>query len=382
MLKTLKIENFRGFQSFELQSLGRVNLLVGENNSGKTSILEAIQFLLCSRTNLEPLFKTMIERGEYSLTRDNIRTETELEIRHLFHGHDIDIDSQFSISSLDESDHKKVTISIHSIPSTSELEPDSESDEQLSYENLSANDSVELVKLGFNIRWNSENQESENWERPLSSNGGLSDRYIRMNRLRLSNKNINSVTQFITSSSLSIEMMIELFEDIVLTSEEKLVYEALQTIEPTIERIASISSKIYRSSSSRGGFVVLLSDREQRIPIGSLGDGIWRMLGLSLALASVKGGVLLVDEIDTGLHYSTMSDLWKLIWEAAKKLDVQVFATTHNSDCWTSLASIASREDATEDGITIHRIERGKEKSVVFTEKEIVMAAEREIEVR
>lgn len=140
--------------------------------------------------------------------------------------------------------------------------------------------------------------------------------------------------------------------------------------------------KSTESSSSRGGFVVLLSDRQQRIPIGSLGDGIWRMLGLALALASVKGGVLLVDEIDTGLHYSTMSDLWKLIWEAAKKLDVQVFATTHNSDCWTSLASIANREDAIEDGITIHRIERGKQKSVVFTEKEIVMAAEREIEVR
>ncbi|NES25231.1 MAG: AAA family ATPase, partial [Symploca sp. SIO3E6] len=47
MLNTLKIENFRGFKSFELQQLGRVNLLVGVNNSGKTSILEAIQ-LLCS----------------------------------------------------------------------------------------------------------------------------------------------------------------------------------------------------------------------------------------------------------------------------------------------------------------------------------------------
>ena len=53
MLKSVKIENFRGFKSFELQQLGRINLLVGENNSGKTSILEAVQ-LLCSRTNLEP----------------------------------------------------------------------------------------------------------------------------------------------------------------------------------------------------------------------------------------------------------------------------------------------------------------------------------------
>ena len=53
MLKTLKIENFRGFQSFELQPLGRVNWLVGENNSRKTSILEAIQFLFFRELNLE-----------------------------------------------------------------------------------------------------------------------------------------------------------------------------------------------------------------------------------------------------------------------------------------------------------------------------------------
>ncbi|MFM6100144.1 MAG: AAA family ATPase, partial [Dolichospermum sp.] len=72
MLKSIKIENFRCFKSFELQQLGRINLLVGENNSGKTSILEAIQ-LLCSRTNLEPLGEIMINRGEYFWSDHNKR---------------------------------------------------------------------------------------------------------------------------------------------------------------------------------------------------------------------------------------------------------------------------------------------------------------------
>ncbi|MEH2008793.1 AAA family ATPase [Nostoc sp.] len=75
MLKTIKIENFRSFPSFELQQLGRVNLLVGKNNTGKTSILEAIQ-LLCSRTNLEPLAEVMTNRGEYSWN-DNQRRNSE-----------------------------------------------------------------------------------------------------------------------------------------------------------------------------------------------------------------------------------------------------------------------------------------------------------------
>jgi AAA15 family ATPase/GTPase len=71
-----------------------------------------------------------------------------------------------------------------------------------------------------------------------------------------------------------------------------------------------------------------------------------------------------------------------MIWDTAKKLNVQVFATTHNSDCWKSLADIAQQENITDDGIRIHRIERDKEKSIIFDEDEIIIAVEENIEVR
>jgi AAA15 family ATPase/GTPase len=106
------------------------------------------------------------------------------------------------------------------------------------------------------------------------------------------------------------------------------------------------------------------------------------MLGLALATVGASNGILIVDEIDTGLHFSTMSDMWALIWKVAKKLNVQVFATTHSSDCWMSLATLANREDIEEDGITIQRIEPEKHTSVAFHQDEIVMAAQRDIEVR
>lgn len=109
---------------------------------------------------------------------------------------------------------------------------------------------------------------------------------------------------------------------------------------------------------------------------------MWRMLGLVLATVGAEDGVLLVDETDTGLHFSTMSNMWKLLWETAKRLNVQVFATTHSSDCWISLARIADRADVAEDGITIQRIEQGKDVGVVFSEREIAVAANRGIEVR
>ncbi|NES21867.1 MAG: ATP-binding protein, partial [Symploca sp. SIO3E6] len=375
------LENFRGFKSFELQQLGRVNLLVGVNNSGKTSILEAIQ-LLCSPANLEPLHEVMIERGECFWGDDNVTLE--LDIRHLFYGHEIEENNTFSI--LGKNNHLRqklvASIAIGSIDSLYRLNSHSEAENSSSASVGKLSD--DLVRLGFTAQWTSGNKQ-EYWEQPLSSNGCLHNDDVHLwpiSRKRRAMQRPIPKTQLIRSSSLTIETMTELFEQVVLTAEEQLVYEALQTIEPRIERIAPVSSRKSISSNSRGGFVVRLSGSEQRVPIGSLGDGIWRMLGLALAIVSVKGGVLLVDEIDTGLHFSTLSDMWKLIWETAKKLDVQVFATTHNSDCWTSLATIASQEDAAVDGITIQRIEPDKNTSVVFTEKEIAIAAERGIEVR
>jgi len=126
-------------------------------------------------------------------------------------------------------------------------------------------------------------------------------------------------SQFIAPLFLDINEITKLFDEIVLTPKETSVLEALQIIEPKIERIASIGPEKYDSNTeivgARGGFRVKVSDQKQPIPIGSMGEGIWRLLAF-------QGGVLLVDEIDTGLHFSTMSDMWKLSWKTAKKLDI------------------------------------------------------------
>ncbi len=368
MLKSLKIENFRCFQFFELPELGKVNLLVGTNNSGKTSLLEAIQ-LFCSRANLGVLREVMINRGEYllneestenrALSRGLIKDNRELDIRHLFYGHQVDVGSKFSITGDNDNESKSLIISIH------ENKPESGSFEH-------------LEELVLSIDWLS--QDEEPTKVPLSPNIGLPLEYIR--RFRQELKNLEARTQFVTSSSLTTKKMVDLFDQVVLQPEEEIITQALKIIEPSLKRIASVGSEKYRLSDSRSGFVVRLSDSNQRIPIGSMGDGIWRMLGLTLAIVHARGGVLLVDEIDTGLHFSTMSDMWKLIWETAKQLNVQVFATTHNSDCWTSLAKIANSESPSEEGITIQRIERDRPTSIIFNERQIVIAAERGIEVR
>jgi AAA15 family ATPase/GTPase len=379
MLKSIKIENFRCFKSFELQQLGRINLLVGENNSGKTSILEAIQ-LLCSRNDLDTLTEIITNRGE-DFWDDDGKGEHQLDIRHIFYDHEIKSGSKLSISANNNQERLNILIAMLPANNTSFRYDET----KISKENVSSNneDFDDLKKLGFIIEWTQNELPPEKFLLYISPDGGLSIDSIMMFRHRkILSASIIPKTQFVKSSSLTIEKMIDLFDQLVLTPEEKIVADALNKIDSKIKRIAPISShKLRYSLGSRGGFLVLLSDGK-RVPIGSMGDGIWRILGLALAIVSVKNGYLFVDEIDTGLHFTAMSDMWKMIWDTAKKLNVQVFATTHNSDCWKSLAEIAQQENVTDDGIRIHRIEKDKSKSIVFNESQMVIAAERELEVR
>ena len=64
-----------------------------------------------------------------------------------------------------------------------------------------------------------------------------------------------------------------------------------------------------------------------------MGDGMTHILNMIIALLGCENGILLLDEAESGLHYTTQNKLWKLIFELSEKYHVQVFATTHSNDC-------------------------------------------------
>jgi len=382
MLQSLKIEGFRGFQNFEMANLGRINLLVGKNNSGKTSILEAIQFLYAQ--NIDIFLETISYRGEFGWSESNLPSRTKVfEICHLFPGHEIIPSKEIIIIGSRESHQESVTISVKSIPIQLSLFSDKNDD--LNNDNIF--DDEEWNKLLLSIRWS---QSQKPIELELLANGTLArDSTRRMASLsRISHKiGIDNQIElkFLTPFSLTSSDMAALFDNIVLSPLEDLIIESLKIIEPKIERIASVVSGKYLTSNNlgvRGGFLIKIKNHDQPIPIGSLGDGFWRMLGLVLAMVNLKNGILLVDEIDSGLHFTVMTDMWKVVWETAKKLNIQVFATTHSRDCWQSLAELITEEKITDNEITIQRIDREKSQSVIFDPEEIVIAATSNLEVR
>jgi AAA15 family ATPase/GTPase len=360
MLKSLKIKNFRCFEEFDLPQLGRVNLLVGRNNSGKTSILEALHILNSPRS-VKPFLDIVECRGEYS-SREKDINKMLFDASHFFFGHKMQYRACFEINGITNLNASiKFSFSVVNNP-----EPLVEKITRLKNSQTEATKSFGVMHL---LKW-------EDIDRSIFTIHLSPDTSIHyMNPKDLGD--INS--KLVSLTSLDVNTVIDQFNQIVLTSQEETLYESLRIIEPDIERIAPIATQGYNSSRN-GGFVVLIN--KQRVPIGSMGYGIWRMLEITLAMVNIPGGTLLIDEIDTGLHFSVMIDLWKLICKTAEKLDIQVFATTHNSDCWKSLAEVANSDDITSNDITIHRIERGKKASIVFNEQEMAIAAERDIEVR
>jgi hypothetical protein len=190
-------------------------------------------------------------------------------------------------------------------------------------------------------------------------------------------------TLFITAESLNVDELVGLWDKVTLTTHEERVILALRFLEAGIDRIApQASRREYYGGNQRGGFLVKMNGQERPVPIGSMGDGMWRIMAMAIAIAQCKDGVLLIDEIDTGLHYSVMTNMWKLIFGAAKELNVQVFATTHSYDCVKSLAELCYSENGAGSDVTLQRIERDKKKSVPYTAREIETAALHQIEVR
>jgi AAA15 family ATPase/GTPase len=114
-----------------------------------------------------------------------------------------------------------------------------------------------------------------------------------------------------------------------------------------------------------------------------MGDGMNRLLGITLALATARDGILLVDEIENGIHYSVQVDVWRAILHAAESLNVQVFATTHSWDCIRAFAAAAS-EFPNVYGM-LHRLEPsgdGNIATVGIGEEDLALIARQRIEVR
>lgn len=360
MLTALHIENYRSFAALDVGSLTRVNLFVGVNNAGKTTLLDAID-LLAYRDSPEALWRAPERRGEVSAgdpggasgAWENLDFDLSLVLhqRALHEGLGFLIKGEISTS--------PAPAFVRTALSRREgnglvLDFESDHHQKLS---LEVSPHGRLVETAHRSR----DQLGLTWHRVVVETD-LPE------------------TRFLSTRLDDLQDVAASWEEIVLTPDEQPILAALQILEPDLERIAYVGTNV--PGSHGRGFVVKMKGSDRRLPLGSLGDGMRRMLAVALQLVRSRGGYLLVDEVDAGLHHSVMASLWRLVVKTALRLDVQVFATTHSYDCVYALASLCEEESAISTEIAVHRIERSKASTVRYTAAEIAIAAEHRLEVR
>lgn len=128
--------------------------------------------------------------------------------------------------------------------------------------------------------------------------------------------------------------------------------------------------------------IVKLADRNEPVPLKSMGEGLVRIFGIVLGLVNSQNGLFMVDEIESGLHFSVQVELWRLLFEVAKRLNVQIFATTHSWDCVEAF-QYASSQAEDDEGVLV-RLQRNGDGivSTLFNEKHLEIATREQIEIR
>lgn len=366
LIQSMSIKNYRVFKEFELDHAARVNLVVGNNNSGKSSLLEAI-YLLTSKSPHLSLMYILSERGEYMSRPTDPRFDRRFIggylISHIFNGHRLNKGQSIFIRSKPDS-QISLSISIKDVRQKEDETPQfSLIDEEFEGDAISKRLVFEQTRLGV-----------EPFRDVIALSDGLISFRNYPRRIPVPDQN----SRLVTTDYLPYDDLSTLWDSITLTSREDKVVEALQIVEPKVERISFTSRQ-----SSNSGVLLKFHDEKEPIPLSSMGAGMSRILGIVASLVNVNNGTLLVDEIDTGLYYAVLKDMWRLIFETALKGDSQVFATTHSWDCVRAFQEALTTVTDKSVGRLI-RLDRADNviEAVGYSSSELDIAIKQGIEVR
>ena len=346
MLKRLQIRNFRGFNALKIDPLSGINLIAGKNNSGKTSLLEAL-FLLSSAGNAQIAVNTNVIRG--------IEPGAPLKDpfwKQLFYN--LDMGRHIEIKGYYKS-RGELALKI-----TSERQPTTEIPLERT-DGISATNLFDERSLIFQYR--------DSVSKKIKSHIRIKEQELEVNQ---------PATNILLPAAILLSRTRHPHEDAMRLGQLRrqkqgdLLLKALQTIEPRLQSIEDNSSS---------GTPMIWGDigLPELMPLSAMGEGMTQIARLVLAIASMPDGVVLVDEIENGIHHSVLPDVWRAIDEAAKQFHTKIFATTHSFECIE-----AAHQALGPDGFLLHRLEvsDAENRCVTFKPNGISAAIRHNLEVR
>ncbi len=338
MINNLTFENFRGLKKIHLPELGQVTLISGKNNAGKSSILEGI-FLAIDHIAPESFVKINRFRGL------SMSTDPSVLWAPMFY--DLNTKETLRISMQLDDVETVLTYSRDDsfVPSDAAGAP-----QDVFNQFISSAKSTYTLKFHF-----SHGDYTEDGHFVVSSSGVLRNVHTSSDNNQLLPM---PFTQYINASIINNDSVItEWFGKLEIEGKKQQVIDVLRIIDASICDISTIAFQ--------GQIQLYAKMGEKLLPLKLAGDGINKLLFIVLSIIANPNSVILIDEIETGFHFSMYAKLWEIISIVAQKNNCQIIATTHSYECING--AIDGIETANmQNAFCYYRIERADGENKAF----------------
>ena len=326
MYSSFHVKNFRGFKDLQLDDLARVNLIAGKNNTGKTALLEAI-LTYTGVYDSSTLLRIPAERRR---SFKSYRLEEGAELINpswplIFHNFETSKPINLCGQNAGQENLKRKENGTGTGKSQ-QLEISLVDVDTLPFDLTARRRNLERV-VDENGRVLVYREDQNYWIsfNPYNWSGSTSAGFIGVPKSEEVQRDTKHNSRFLpANATLSSEAEATLFTDVRRTGQDKPLLSVASKIEPRIKQIELLKNGLEIELHGH------LEGLQQPLPFSSLGEGMRRIVSLMLAIGTTEDGIVLIDEIENGLHHSIQVEVWKAIAEAAREYNVQVFATTHS----------------------------------------------------
>ena len=349
MFKKIEVYHFRGIREAVIDDLGQVNLFWGKNNCGKSSLLDAL-FLVAGMSN--PMLPLTINQ----LRQYNNVSPDGLKVN--FYG--FDTQTPIRIVATD-GDIRELTIEAEEIGATEVNTSGSGDGSSLS----------STVPTSYGLRLH------------YSMNGGQHESSLLFDPIKgtdQANRTIDNAYEerlkcLYLTPKYDFRASVQGLANILQNKDEQFILDGLRLIEPSVKDFVFT-----------GGEMLVDVGASKRLPVNVMGDGARKIVSLLTTIYDCANGVLLVDELSNGFHYSVMPSLWKVVAYAARKNKTQVFATTHDIDSIKGLRTMALNEPEGKGlAVSAYKLQRNADDvltSYRYSAESMNYAFEQEMEIR
>ena len=332
-INNIYIQTFKGIENLKISNLGDINILVGDNNTCKTSVLEAIQ-----------LFQYPND------IREIIRIARRREIMKRRPSGITVMDSFLNMFNASQNEYKAISIKCEIDNNINLLDIRGivneiyvTSEELTQYKDSQFNEEIPANEFKGVLRYNDNEQE-------IIIND-VNDRNIYRNSV-IDGKQIKLLDLKFVSSSDHLNEVFSLanLSESIRNNEKSQLLELLRKFDDKIDGIEILTT---RNNHFPATYIKHLE--YGFMPLSSFGDGIKKVLTLASALLRVENGVLLIDEIETAIHTSALDSVFQWLLETCELLNIQIIATTHSDE---ALISLLSKYRKIGSEMCIYRLER------------------------